>query len=90
MQMGVMHNATHAIYMELGDNILKHDDNILVVTAYLYGTLDTDIYMRIPAGLVEFQNSQRRLECLKLERALYGLKQAGRMWYKRLRDFLID
>ena len=30
-----------------------------VVTVYLYGSLDTDIYMRIPAGLVEFQNSQR-------------------------------
>ena len=30
-----------------------------VVTAYLYGSLDTDIYMRVPAGLVEFQNSKR-------------------------------
>jgi hypothetical protein len=61
-----------------------------VVTAYLYGSLDIDIYMRIPAGLVEFQDFQRQPECLKLERALYGLKQASRMWYKRLRDFLID
>ena len=30
-----------------------------VVTAYLYGNLDTDIYMRVHAGLVESQNSQR-------------------------------
>ena len=61
-----------------------------VVTAYLYGSLDTDKYMRVPAGLVEFQNSKRQPQNLKLERALYGLKHAGRMWYKRLRDFLID
>ena len=61
-----------------------------VVTTYLYGNLDTDIYMRIFAGLVEFQHSQRQPRCLKFERALYGPKQAGRMWYKRLRDFLID
>ena len=58
-----------------------------VVTTYLYGNLDTDIYMRIFAGLVEFQHSQRQPRCLKFERALYGLKQAGRMWYKRLKRF---
>ena len=61
-----------------------------VVTAYLYGSLDIDIYMRVHAELVEFQNSKRQRQCLKLERALYGLKQAGKMWYKRLRNFLID
>ena len=41
-----------------------------VVTAYLYGSLDTDIYMKVPAGLVEFQKSQRQPQSLKLERAL--------------------
>ena len=58
-----------------------------VVTAYLYDILNTDIYIRIPVGLVEFQNSQRQPECFKLERTLYSLKQAGRMWYKRLKYF---
>ena len=58
-----------------------------VVTAYLYNSLDTDIYARIFAGLVGFQNSQRQPQCLKLERTLYGLEHAGKMWYKRLRDF---
>jgi hypothetical protein len=50
-----------------------------VATAYLYGSLDTDIYTKIPAGLVEFQNSQRQPVCLELEKTLYGLKQVGRM-----------
>ena len=30
-----------------------------VVTTYLYGSLDTYVYMKIPTGLVECQNSQR-------------------------------
>jgi len=36
-----------------------------VVTAYLYGSLDTNIYMRILVGLVEFQNSQKQPKCPK-------------------------
>ena len=61
-----------------------------VVTTYMYGSLDIGIYAKVPAGLVELQNSQRQPQCLKHERALYGLKHADRMWYKRLRDFLIN
>lgn len=59
-----------------------------VVTAYLYGTLDKDIYMKVPDGIVpikEFSNP-----CVKLKRSLYGLKQSGRMWYQRLSNFLLS
>ncbi|BBG98770.1 transposable element gene [Prunus dulcis] len=44
-----------------------------VITAYLYGELDTDIYMKVPEGF----------------RSLYGLKQSGRMWYNRLSKYLL-
>jgi len=63
-----------------------------VVTAYLYGSLDTDIYMRVPEGIKisESNNSQPRgLFSIKLKRALYGLKQSGRMWYNRLSEYLM-
>ena len=62
-----------------------------VVTAYLYGNLDTDIYMKVPKGLLS-KKQQCTLEnkSVKLQRALYGLKQAGRMWYQRLSLFLIN
>jgi Reverse transcriptase (RNA-dependent DNA polymerase) len=50
-----------------------------VVTAYLYGSVDNDIYMKVPEGL----------KCLKLKRSLYGLKQSGRMWYNRLSEYII-
>ncbi|KAL2245081.1 UNVERIFIED_CONTAM: Retrovirus-related Pol polyprotein from transposon TNT 1-94 [Sesamum indicum] len=63
-----------------------------VVTAYLYGSLDTDIYMRIPEGLKlpeALQSKSRHMYSIKLKRSLYGLKQSGRMWYNRLSEYLI-
>ena len=63
-----------------------------VVTAYLYGNLDKDIYMKI---LEEFHMPKSKLNrhqdvySVKLQRSLYGLKQSGRMWYNRFSEFLI-
>ncbi|GJV04362.1 disease resistance CC-NBS-LRR class family protein [Tanacetum coccineum] len=63
-----------------------------VVTAYLYGSLDNDIYMKIPERfkIPEALSSKPKEMCsIKLQRSLYGLKQSGRMWYNRLSDYLI-
>jgi hypothetical protein len=63
-----------------------------VVTAYLYGSLDNDIYMKIPEGykLPEAYNSKsRNMYSIKLQRSLYGLKQSGRMWYNRFSEYLL-
>jgi hypothetical protein len=63
-----------------------------VVTAYLYGSLDNDIYMKIPEGykMLEAYNSKsRNMSSIKLQRSLYGLKQSGRMWYNRLTEYLL-
>jgi hypothetical protein len=61
-----------------------------VVTAYLYGSLDSEIYMKVPDGLrVPDAKSNRNMYSVKLQRALYGLKQSGRMWYNRLSEFLL-
>ncbi|PRQ59184.1 putative RNA-directed DNA polymerase [Rosa chinensis] len=63
-----------------------------VVTAYLYGDLDTEIYMKVPEGLkIPDTNSSRPRNTLsiRLRRSLYGLKQSGRMWYNRLSEYLI-
>ena len=53
-----------------------------VVNAYLYGSLDSNIYMKIPEGfkMPESYNSRpHNLYSIKLQRSLYGLKQSGRM-----------
>ena len=56
-----------------------------IVTAYLYGSLDSDIYMKIPEGLkMPDACTPRNLFSIKLQRSLYRLKQSDRMWYQRL------
>ena len=63
-----------------------------VITAYLYGSIDNDIYIKIPEGftLPEVVNAKPRSMCsIKLQRYLYGLKQSGRMWYNRLSKYLL-
>ncbi|KAL6311157.1 hypothetical protein AAG906_025503 [Vitis piasezkii] len=49
-----------------------------VITAYLYGSMDNDIYMKIPKGfkLPDANNTKpRSMYSIKLQRSLYGLKQ---------------
>ena len=63
-----------------------------VITAYLYGSLDNDIYMKIPEGLQlpdRYDSNPREFYSIRLQRSLYGLKQAGRMWYNRLTEYLL-
>lgn len=61
-----------------------------VVTAYLYGDLDTEMYMKVPDGLSLPKSSEKKPHsayAIRLRRLLYELKQSGRMWYNRLRRF---
>ena len=58
-----------------------------VVTAYLYGNLDSDIYMKVPE-CIPVPNQvrvNRNLYSVKLRKSLYEVKQSGRMWYNRLK-----
>ena len=63
-----------------------------VVTAYLYGSIDSDIYLKIPEGFTlpkaKF-SKPRGMYSIKLQRSLYGLKQSGRIWYNRLSTYLL-
>ena len=58
-----------------------------VKSAYLYGTLEEEIYMEQPEG---FKVIGQENKVLKLKKALYGLKQAGLAWWKTLNKSLID
>jgi hypothetical protein len=62
-----------------------------VMTAYLYGLLDSNIYMKVPNGIpVPNTHANRNMYYVKLIKSLYGLKQLGRMWYNRLKEFLLN
>ena len=63
-----------------------------VVIAYLYGSLDNDIYMKILEGykMPETYNpTSRSMYSIKLQKSLYGLKQSKRMWYNCLSEYLL-
>ena len=63
-----------------------------VITTYLYGSIDNDIYIKIPEGftLPKVVNAKPRSMCsIKLQRSLYGLKQSERMLYNRLSEYLL-
>ena len=57
-----------------------------VVTAFLNGFLNEEIYLRIPKNM---QNDSNRNSVFKLNKALYGLKQASRQWFLRFHSFIL-
>ena len=57
-----------------------------VVTEFLNGDLDEDIYMEQPEGCIDKRKSDHVCKLLK---ALYGLKHAHRQWHAKVDDFLI-
>jgi hypothetical protein len=62
-----------------------------VVTAYLYVSLDSDIYMKVLDGIpISNMHANHNMYCIKLVKSLYGLKQSRRMWYNRLKGFLLN
>jgi hypothetical protein len=70
------------------------------VQAYTQADLDAEIYMNIPRGFhvvdgklkfnMDSPNNHDKGHCLKLKKNAYGLKQGGHLFWKKLRDGLIQ
>ena len=54
-----------------------------VKAAFLYGNLESPVYMYQPDG---FDDGSGKV--CKLSKSIYGLRQASRCWFKRLDNFL--
>jgi hypothetical protein len=99
-RLGVNFNETYSLVMNgitfrylISLAIQKHLSLQLmdVVTAYLYGSLDLDIYMKVPDGIsIPNMNANRNMYCVKLIKSLYDLKQSVIMWYNQLKEFLLN
>jgi hypothetical protein len=62
-----------------------------VMTTYLYGSLDSDIYMNVPNGIsVSNMNTNHNMYCVKLVKSVFDLKQSERMWDNGLKEFLLN
>jgi hypothetical protein len=62
-----------------------------VMTTYLYGSLDSDIYMKVPDGIpVLNMHANCNIYYVKLVKSLYALKQSESLWYNRLKEFLLN
>ena len=83
----VLDGITFWYLISLATNLNLQMKLMDVVTAYLYGSLDTEIY---PERIKVPKEGERKMYSAKLQRSLYGLKQSGRMWYNRLSEFLLQ
>ncbi|KAJ9545014.1 hypothetical protein OSB04_024721 [Centaurea solstitialis] len=58
-----------------------------VKSAFLYGTIDEEVYVCQPPG---FEDPKYPDRVCKLRKALYGLHQAPRAWYYTLSSYLLE
>ncbi|GJY16373.1 putative ribonuclease H-like domain-containing protein [Tanacetum coccineum] len=61
-------------------------DEMDVESAFLYGTIDKEVYVSQPPGFVDPKFPKK---VYKVVKALYGLHQAPRAWYATLSTFLL-
>ena len=54
-----------------------------VVTAFLYGDLEANIYMKVPEGFKECLKKAFKNNCAIMRKVAYGLVQAARQYYKK-------
>jgi hypothetical protein len=58
-----------------------------VKSAFLNGVIQEEVFVRKPP---DFENPKYPNRVCKLSKALYELKQSSRVWYARLKTFLLE
>ena len=73
------------VLLSLAVNLDRELHELDVKNAFLNGTLNEEVYMKIPPG---FQSEKERGKVCKLKKSLYGLKQSPRSWFTRFSSTL--
>ncbi|GJU94128.1 zinc finger, CCHC-type containing protein [Tanacetum coccineum] len=69
------------------DEVFAPVARVEAISAFLYGTIEDDVYVCQPPGFVDLEFPEK---VYKVEKALYGLHQAPRAWYETLSTYLLD
>ncbi|GJU61681.1 putative ribonuclease H-like domain-containing protein [Tanacetum coccineum] len=69
------------------DEVFAPVARIEAISAFLYGTIEEEVYVHQPLGFVDPAHPNKVYKVIK---ALYGLHQAPRAWYETLSSFLIE
>jgi hypothetical protein len=75
------------LFAALANQLNLQIDHLDVETAFLYGDLDVETYIRPPAGFDKLEKCNLG-EIWKLLKSLYGLVEASRIWNKLLDEIL--
>ena len=57
-----------------------------VKTAFLYGEIDDEIFMKLPVGMEEIEPGSSSKDCNQLVKGIYGLCQAARQFWNKFVD----
>ena len=79
----VVRYETVRLMIALGALENWHFEAVDVKTAFLYGKLDKEVYMKQPEGFI-IRGKENKV--FHLKRAIYGLKQASNLWWEELKS----
>ena len=77
----VAHDVSFRIALEKLDSIVMD-----VETAFLYGDIEEEIFMKSPVGMEEIDPGSSAEDCYQLKKGIYGLCQASRQFWRKLVD----
>ena len=83
----VVDNTSLSLLLAIGNQEDWELEQMDVVTVFLHGRLDEEVYMTIPPYMNINGNTEGNV--LKMLGALYGLKQSSHVWNKMFHEFMM-
>lgn len=81
----VVKQATLKLLLALAGESKMMVHHVDIKTAFLYGTLNEEVYMKQPKGFLD--HDKQSLVC-KLNKSIYGLKQSARIWNCKINEIV--